>query len=289
MKSSFLLMALASFALAGSDQPLAKTALPDGRALLEQTLNAPVPASLGAVYDVVHTDQHGQKRSRRALLFFGVDPKDPLVRKQLVTFLEPADLKGNALLTENRMGWGQDYSAKSWIYNPLFRRSKLNSISNWRNRQFGSSMNVFDGLHHDLDWYNAKNLGVETVGGRKAWKLDVQISDATVRERSGYARFLRWVDTESLQTLRVEIFNAKNERIKTSAVELVQSQGFWLLGHMTVTLVRDDGKEEQTQITISGYRLQPQHLDFENLFSIRTLERGVPLNLQNEILKGSNP
>ncbi len=288
MKPSFLLIALAGMAMAGSDQPLAKTALPDGRALLEQTLNAPVPSSLGAVYDVVHTDQHGQQRSRRALLFFGVDPADKLVRKQLVTFLEPADLKGNALLTENRMGWGKDYSAKSWIYNPLFRRTKLNSISNWRNRQFGSSMNVFDGLHHDLDWFNAKNLGVETIGGRKAWKLDVQITDPTVRERSGYAHFLRWVDTESLQTLRVEIFNAKDEKVKTSEVELVQSQGYWLLGHMTVTLIRDDGKQEQTKITISGYRLNPQHLDIANLFNQRTLERGVPLDLQNEILKGSD-
>lgn len=290
MKPKFFFILLAFTAMAGTetDQAAHATDIPNGREILEQTLEIPVPDSMGAVYEIAHTDHHGQVKERKALLIFAKDPKNPRVQKQIISFLSPRDLKGTAQLTENVMSWGDEYSSKSWIYNPLFRRTKLNSISNWRNRQFGSAMSVFDGLHHNLDWFEAENQGMEKVGEQTAWKLNIKVTDEQVRERSNYGRVVRWIDTDTLQTLKLEVFNNKDELVKTTDISLTEVEGFWMVNEMSVSLIRNDGRKEVTKVTISNIKLNPSKAKYSSLFNQRALERGIPLGLQKEILKGQN-
>lgn len=254
--------------------------------ILAKTLTAPRPATYSAVYTIIHTDQKDNSKERKALFFFGLDPEDQKRQSQILYFLEPKELLGTASLVENYMDKGKAYEAKSWIYTPLFRRVKANSVSNWRNRQFGSAMTVFDGIHHDLDWFESKLLGKEKVGAWQTYKIEMRVADDKVAERSGYQRLVRWIETTHFTVVKAEAYNVRDELVRSFEFDLQLMEPYMLPTTTRTTLHRADGKTEVTEVIIENIKLDVD-LPYQSFFSSRTLRNGISGALQQETLAES--
>jgi hypothetical protein len=276
-------LALALLAASALAWPAA--AAPTARQILEAELAVKIPRNYGAAYNITHTDSKNNAQSRKAVFFLGQSPDKPGMQRQLLYFLAPKDLYGNASLTENQMGWGKGYFSKSWMYSPLFGQVRLNSASNWRNRIFGSSMTVFDNLLQDIDWFEAALAGEDTLPGRPSYRLELAFKEDLVKSRSGYSRMIRWIDQESKLWTRIELFDLKGEKAKILERKLASVGGFWIPSAMKCTLLLADGKKETTSIEIGNPRLD-MDLGYEDFFSKKTLEAGVPMGICQKVTGG---
>lgn len=259
----------------------------DARVILEKCMAVSRPVNYGAIQDMKYIDQKGNEKSRRALFFAGLNPEDSRRESQLIYFLTPRALEGSSSLIENYKGFGDEYSSKSWLFSPLFNRVKLNSVSNWRNRSFGTSMTVFDGIHHDLDWFTSTLLPDKKLGDKDIYKIEMMISDQKVREKSSYLRLVRYIDQASLQILKIEAYNQKDELVRLFEFKVGEFDGFWLTTGLKVVQFRSDGQTETTIIDIHNYKLNLE-LDYKAFFSKRTLKNGVSSAQRDMVLKQNN-
>ena len=178
------------------------------------------------------------KESVRKLVFEGfegVARRD----KTKVTFTYPADMKGAALLTHEN-GEGDD---DQWLYLPAVKRTKRIASSNQRGSFMGSELSYEDLVVRQLDKYNFRYLGDETIEGKDCFVIE----RIPKNKKSGYSRVVRWRMKDNLQELRTDYYDRKGDLLKTRMMyghHLID--GYWRVQKIEVTNAQTNKKSTLT-------------------------------------------
>jgi len=122
------------------------------------------------------------------------------LNRMLIRFDAPGDLRDTALLLLEQ----PDHSYLSWIYQPMFRRTRSISMAQRHDRVFGTDL-AFEDLEarRATDW-SARMLGQEETEGRHTWKIELKPDGIP----SAYDRMVGWFDRERPLIVRLEAYRA---------------------------------------------------------------------------------
>ena len=104
--------------------------------------------------------------------------------KRLIRFLSPADVKGTGLLTF-------DYDKKDddlWLYMPALRKTRRIISSEKAKNFMGSEFTYADMTPPNLEDFNYKKLGEETVEATPCWKIEVVPRDDDIADENGFSK-----------------------------------------------------------------------------------------------------
>jgi outer membrane lipoprotein-sorting protein len=120
--------------------------------------------------------------------------------KSVLRFLAPAEVKGVALLVHNH----KDRASDQWMWRPAIERDQRIALQDRSTRFFGTDFSFEDLEERDVEQYDYKLLGEESMNGAPAWKLE-----STPKKTSQYAKSYLWVRKDNYTLQRIENYNKK--------------------------------------------------------------------------------
>jgi hypothetical protein len=179
-----------------------------------------------------------------------------------VDFTAPADVKGLALLIEERPGGETDQH----LYTPALRRVRRIRGS-LKSQEFADTDFSYEDMERrDLDDADYRLEGEEAVEGRPCFK----VAGVTKKKvRSAYGRTVSWIDRESFVLRKMELFDREGKHVKTlRTLRAEPVQGVWTILAMEMENLAKGRKTVYTTETIAyDVPLNP------NLFTVSALGR----------------
>jgi len=127
--------------------------------------------------------------------------------KLLVLFDQPRDVKGTAFLVFSH-GTGPD---DQWLYLPALKRVKRIASNNKSGPFMGSEFAYEDLASQELDKYDYRFIGEETLDGTPTFVIERIPHDP----KSGYARQVVWYDQAEYRLQKIDFYDRKNDKLKT--------------------------------------------------------------------------
>ena len=140
--------------------------------------------------------------------------------KSVLTFTQPAEVKGVALLVINY----PDRASDQWVWTPAIQRERRIAMQDRSTRFFGTDFSFEDLEERDTEQYDYAMVGDDTIEGVACWKIE---SKPRRTKSSQYTSSVIWVRKDNYAFQRVENFvqGAIARRLKYSRIENVQ--GIW--------------------------------------------------------------
>jgi outer membrane lipoprotein-sorting protein len=206
------------------------------------------------------TNRQGRQRIRTMESFskdYGHD------RKNIMVFLEPADVKGTMYLSWEYENPGREDD--KWLYMPALRRDRRISGAS-RNEYFMGSDFTYDDMgrrHPEKD--EQRILGEEVVKGFACWKIECVPLDPA----ETYTRRIAWVIKETYLVIKAE-YHDKDGLLKTfEALDVHEQDGFWSV-YLCEMINAVTGHKTEMKMDSVRYNTG---LD-DSLFTVSTLQRG---------------
>jgi len=179
--------------------------------------------------------------------------------KSALRFVAPAEVKGVALLVINH----PDRSSDEWMWIPAQERDRRIAMQDRSTRFFGTDFSFEDLEERDVDQYEYKLSGDDTVDDAPCWKI---VSHPKDGKASQYTSSLSWVRKDRFFLVRTDNFN-KDRLIRQIVYRDVESiDGIWTARTVAVL---DKSRNSQTLLTLDKvkYNLPMRDADFtrENL------------------------
>ena len=140
--------------------------------------------------------------------------------KAILRFVAPAEVKGVALLIVNH----PDRSSDQWMWTPALQRERRIALQDRSTRFFGTDFSFEDLEERDVNQYNYRLLGEESIDGVPCWHVE---STPAEKKISQYTKADVWIRKDNYAFAQVESY-IKTEvvrRLKYS--DVVQVQGIW--------------------------------------------------------------
>ena len=191
--------------------------------------------------------------------------------RALLVFLDPADIKGTALLT-----WDHDKDpSDQWLYLPA--QGKMQRIAEGSKKSYfmGTDFTYEDLEPEDMDSYVYTVLKNEDVDGATCWVVEAVPANDAKRRDSSYSKRLLWIRQDNYVTVKVEFYDRRERLMKVqTAHDLENVQGtVWRARktlmdnvskqHKTVMglKVRDLNKPIDDQVFTERFILKGSHLE----------------------------
>ena len=131
--------------------------------------------------------------------------------KSVLTFVQPAEVKGVALLVVNF----PDRASDQWMWTPAIQRERRIALQDRSTRFFGTDFSFEDLEERDTGQYDYAMLGEETIEGAACWKVE---SRPRKGKSSQYTSSIVWVRKDNYAFQRIENFikDAVVRRLKYS-------------------------------------------------------------------------
>jgi len=141
--------------------------------------------------------------------------------RSLITFSNPADIKGTAVLSHAH-GSGED---EQWLYLPSSRRTKRISAGNRSGAFVGSEFSFEDLTASDPRKYAWTFRGKEACGTEKCLVLEATPKEAS----SAYSKRVVRIDASQLRVQNIELYDRKGQKLKTLVYTDYQQLdgGYW--------------------------------------------------------------
>jgi len=140
--------------------------------------------------------------------------------KAVLRFTAPPEVKGVALLVHSH----PERASDQWMWRPAIERDQRIALQDRSTRFFGTDFSYEDLEERDVNQYDFKLLGDDTLDGVACWKVE-----ATPREKkaSQYTKTILWVTKDHYVYLLAESYNKSgvSRRIKYNDVQNIQ--GIW--------------------------------------------------------------
>ena len=183
--------------------------------------------------------------------------------KSLLRFTAPAEVKGVALLIHSH----PDRASDQWMWRPAIERDQRIALQDRSTRFFGTDFSYEDLEERDVNQFDFKYLGEDTVDGVACYKIE-----ATPRETkaSQYLKSHLWVTKDNYIYVLVESFNKTGvaRRIKYSDTQNVQ--GIWTARMIEVT---DLKTKSRTVMKLEKLQYNAPMKDED--FTVQALRRGL--------------
>ena len=238
---------------------IAHAASADPRAIMQGVYDQDTSrdATLRANFDVFDKDGHSSKKK---FLYRRIG--SPGNAKILVTFTDPAEIRGVALLSIAQSG----ASPKQYIYTPSIQRVREVAPQEKSARFIGTDFTYEDISQHSLDDFTYRLIGdAETMENHKTFKIEAVPVDPS---RSQYEFIYDWVAQDVPVILHAEMYDAQGKLVRTlHATDLKKESGIWGARHVEMSSVQDSTR---TVFTIDEAKFNAG-LD-EKLFTPEALE-----------------
>jgi len=172
--------------------------------------------------------------------------------KSVLRFTAPAEVKGVALLVVNH----KDRASDQWMWTPAIQRERRIALQDRSTRFFGTDFSFEDLEERDVDQYEYKLLGEESLGGVACWKLE-----SKPKKSSQYTMSLVWVRKENYTFARIEGFKGDKLMRRIDYSDLEKVQNIWTAKKIEVF---DATRNSRTVLTLEKpqYNLPMRDEDF---------------------------
>jgi hypothetical protein len=155
--------------------------------------------------------------------------------KAILRFVAPAEVKGVALLVANH----PERSSDQWMWTPALQRERRIALQDRSTRFFGTDFSFEDLEERDINQFDYRLAGHDTIDGVACWRLESKPRQGKV---SQYTRADIWVRKDTYAVMRIDswIKNDIGRRLLYSDFEHVQ--GIWTARLLEMTDLRRKSK-----------------------------------------------
>ena len=155
--------------------------------------------------------------------------------KAIIRFTAPAEVKGVALLVVNH----PERSSDQWMWTPAIGRDRRIALQDRSTRFFGTDFSFEDLEERDVDQYDYKLEGEESIDGAPCWRIESRPRQGKV---SQYAFSRLWIRKDNYVPAEYDNFvkDQVARRLRQSRIENVQ--GIWTARLLEMTDVRRNSR-----------------------------------------------
>lgn len=174
--------------------------------------------------------------------------------KAVLRFVAPPEVKGVALLVVNH----PDRASDQWMWTPALQRERRIALQDRSTRFFGTDFSFEDLEERDVNQYNYRLLGEETIDGAPCWHIE---STPSERKISQYTKSEVWIRQDNYAFAQIESYVKAEVVRRLSYSNFVQSQGIWTGRRMEMTDLR---RKSRTILTLEKleYNIPLREEDF---------------------------
>ena len=256
-KGIWVLLALITFFSAGITANAQELT---GEEILERIEGKASLAGSGmATVNLITENKRGEQRSNTVIIYRKGDEK---VEKQLIEYLEPADVKGTKFLSIVEEG----KEDMMWLYLPVLGRERRIAAhakgesfmgTDFTYEEIGSGKNYEEG-------YEAKRLEDDIFEGYPCYVLELEPGETDTK----YTYLKMWVWKEEFSTLKIEFYKEGEKLTKTlTNLDLRKENGEYMSYKIVMA---DELKDTKTIIEILETKEEELSEDY---FTLRYLRR----------------
>jgi outer membrane lipoprotein-sorting protein len=151
--------------------------------------------------------------------------------KLIIRFTEPAEVRGVSLLIVNH----PDRASDQWMWTPALERDRRIALQDRSTRFFGTDFSFEDLEERDVNQYDYKLLGDETIDGAACWRIE---SIPKESRSSQYTRAIIWIRKDTYAWARVDSY-VKDDVVRRLEYKNIRNvQGIWTAQESTMTDLR---------------------------------------------------
>ena len=160
--------------------------------------------------------------------------------KAVLRFVAPAEVKGVALLIVNH----PDRASDQWMWTPALQRERRIALQDRSTRFFGTDFSFEDLEERDVDQYNYRLAGEETIDGAACWRVE---STPSQKKISQYTKADVWIRKDNYAIAQVESYVKADlvRRLKYS--DFLHVQGIWTARRLEMVDLR---RKSRTVLTL---------------------------------------
>jgi hypothetical protein len=262
MRKVFILLIILLFSnIAVSEEP---AALREGREIMQKVEKSNRARDEMIVASMTIVDTHGTKRLRQLKIYR--KESDNSLRRELIRFTGPKDVKGTGLLTIEQPGG----ESLQWLYLPILRKSKRIAESGRTQNFVGTDYTFEDLAHENLNAHRYRVVRTEVLEGDACYVIEAVPKTEDAKRATGYEKRLLWINKNTYVYKKIEYFNKEGVLFKSHKLSLWRevTPGIWRAEHL---LMERLDKKHQT-ITNIQERILNKGISNE-FFSLQQLER----------------
>jgi hypothetical protein len=182
--------------------------------------------------------------------------------KSVLRFIDPPEVKGVALLVHNY----KDRSSDQWMWTPALQRDRRIAMQDRSTRFFGTDFSFEDLEERDVDQFDYKLLGEETLDGAACWKIE---SRPRASMRSQYSHSHVWVRKDIYTFVKVDAYRNADLLRRMHYRDFERVKGVWTARQLEVF---DARRKSRTVMKLEKleYNLPMKEGDF----TLQALRRG---------------
>ena len=151
--------------------------------------------------------------------------------KAIIRFTAPAEVKGVALLVINH----PERSSDQWMWTPAIARDRRIALQDRSTRFFGTDFSFEDLEERDVDQYDYRFTGEETIDGAPCWRIDARPKQS---KTSQYTLSRTWIRKDNYVAAQYENF-IKDQPVRRLQQKDIQNiQGIWTARTLEMTDLR---------------------------------------------------
>jgi len=140
--------------------------------------------------------------------------------KSILRFVDPAEVKGVALLVVNH----PERASDQWMWTPAINRERRIALQDRSVRFFGTDFSFEDLEERDTDQFDYKMIGNESVDGATCWKLQSTPKQA---KASQYTHSYVWIRKDNFAIAQIENYIKEQVVRQAHYTDIRNDQGFW--------------------------------------------------------------
>ena len=181
--------------------------------------------------------------------------------KAVLRFVAPAEVKGVALLIVNH----PERSSDQWMWTPALQRERRIALQDRSTRFFGTDFSFEDLEERDINQYDYRLVGNDTIDSVVCWRLESKPRQGKV---SQYTKADIWIRKDTYAVVRIDSWIKNDVARRLVYGDFEQVQGIWTARHLEMTDLR---RKSRTVL-----RLDKLHNNVtleENNFTLQALRR----------------
>jgi hypothetical protein len=236
--------------------------LPDAIDIMSKSRELTITGSMSSNISLTITEKGGSIRKRTISMV--TKSYSDGTEKRLIRFLEPADVRGTALLIYDY----KNSPDEMWIFLPALKKTRR-IVSTEKGKSFMSSeFSNSDMSSPALSDFTYKHLAAS--GENKLWIIESIPVTSDKADEYGYSKKVSYFNSDSWQLKKMEYYNFDNQLYKTIEVKTVQplSEGRYIIKDMSaknITTVRSS--EILFDKIVTNAKIE------DSVFSLQNLER----------------
>jgi hypothetical protein len=187
-------------------------------------------------------------------------------KRSVIVFQQPASVAGSRFLIMENPGAADN----RWVYLPSLGKVRRMAVSEGSGSFMGTDF-TFDDISSasrgvSLDTHSL--LRKENLGNIPCYVIQSVPKDTSYQ----YSKMIQWIDTDTLITLKIELYDKKNVLVKTVEISGLKD----VQGRLTTTVMKMTTHAAGTSTTITTERIQYDDSIPESVFTTEFLETGRP-------------